>query len=184
MSFLFPLRFFVVANDGGPAGGAPSAEADDDDGEENPPDPAAEQNEPPREPTVGERVQAILRSRGGLQAQANDLSQRVNQLESSVQSLTTERDAAVQRAEAAEARVTEYETELARLEGEARTVSQGVADEMAQMGIPERMLPEESSQGSDPQETIEQLEARLEKTTDPKAAGIIAKKLKALEEAQ
>jgi chromosome segregation ATPase len=178
----FPLWFrFSIVSDDGPGAGAPEQGESD----ENPGTPAAENNEePPRAPTVGERVQAILRTRGGLQAQANDLNAQLAQAQATNETLQANLQAAVQRAETAEARVQEYESELARLEAEASTVSAGVADEIAQMGIPERELPEESSQGAGQEATLEQLYAKLEKTSDPREAGLIAAQINKLEAAE
>lgn len=179
---LFPLwvRFSIVSDEDGPGAGAPEqAEAN-----EAPETPADESNEePPRAPTVAERVQALLRSRGGLQAQANDLTAQLQAAQTQNQSLQAELTAAVQRAEAAEARVQEYESELARLEAEQRTVAESVTDEIAQMGIPERELPEESSQGVGQEATLEQLYAKLEKTSNPREAGLIAAQINKLEDA-
>jgi chromosome segregation ATPase len=124
---------------------------------------------------VGERVQSILKTRGGLQAQANDLSGQVEQLTTANQTLTSERDAAVARAEKAEAKVGEYEAELKKLEAAATTVSQGVVDQVAQLGISEASLPP-SQGGDDVEETWDSIQAKLDQTTDPAERGRLAEK--------
>lgn len=179
---LFPFLFLsCIVGDAPPVlgGGSPAAADDPEGGAE--PDQNSEAPETPRAPSVSERVAAILKTRSGLQAANNDLGSQLAQLQSQNKTLTENLSAAEARATAAEARVEEYETELARLESEARTVSQGVTDELAQMGIPEAQLPEESSQGDDPAETIEQLYAKLDRTDDPLEAGRLVQKINKLE---
>lgn len=189
-SLLFP--FFAISSvvgDTGPViapGSAAPARKEEDENPEGDPDPAAGEVQdpaPPRTPSVSERVAALLKTRGGLQAQANDLTGKVEQLTTANQDLAQSLSAATARAEAAEAKVKEYETELAKLEQAQQTVSEGVVDQLSQLGVPEAALPESGAGEGGEIETIESLTQQLDQTADPVIAGQIAAKINKLRKA-
>jgi len=136
------------------------------------PAPPAEQT--PREPSVMERVQSILRPRSAMQAEANDYKAQAAEL-------VTERDALKVRCETAEASVLEYETALQKLEAAKVTVSQGVTDQLSQLGIPEENLPPaQGAAGADGSETLESIEMKLSQESDPIKRSALAAKQVAL----
>lgn len=115
-----------------------------------------------------------MSTRSGLQA---NLTQTKTELEG----LQSDYNQLLEQVEAQETELTELRTlrdklaeTVTRLEGEAQTVSQGVADQLAQLGVASQELP--VLEPGDEVESFESLQAQIDATEDPIQRGVLAKK--------
>lgn len=141
-------------------------------GVETPPEgtpPAVSENKPANKVGV---IQALKTQLQGAVATAA----QIQELESRVTALTTERDGLQAKLTLAGTDLAALRTENAKLKSEA----QEVEDTLAGIGIPSAQLPAQAPAGAAPAETIEELQAKLGTMSDPQAKGEIVSQIKAL----
>ena len=126
-----------------------------------------------RLPTVKERLASLFQPKSAMLATANDAR-------SELAKAISERDAFKSRAEAAESRVSEFETAIQSLEAERKNVGEAVLDEMAKLGVDSESLPSSAVGGTDSGETEAELEKQFASCADPVEAGKLAEKIRSL----
>lgn len=152
------------------AGQAPETPKQETPKEETPP------QEAPK-PTIMDRAKAMMTDKGSLQ-------QKITTLESANATYATDLATAKQTIATQETELTslrqfktELETSVEELEGKQQTVSQGVATELAAIGVEKDDLP---GQTKDSEETLEQIQERMKSETDPVEKGKLAAKCREL----
>lgn len=135
--------------------------------------------------TLKQRMEGLLTRNSTLVQERDAANTRADEAEANVLAAEHERDQLKARAEKAEAALSKEttarqaaEAEAARLQGEAKTVTEQADEQVAAAGFPASKLPAASEKAAG--ETRADLEARLKDEQDPKERYRLAAKLSPL----